>query len=134
MRVIVLVVLGRLQAFLPRMAEANQRLKEQMEAAPAGHFDIERVDEAGRVIEMVGGDGGGARPGGANCHGNALSPRRRQDVALVELSGSESDFGGGEEESSASEDEEEEETLRLPGDKAKKQKANIQVVGEQGEP
>lgn len=54
----VLSVLDRLQNFLPQMAEANQKLKAQMEEAPAGHFDIERVDEAQRVIEMV----GGARP------------------------------------------------------------------------
>ncbi|CAF89772.1 unnamed protein product [Tetraodon nigroviridis] len=60
-------VLERLQNFLPQMAEANQKLKEQMEEAPAGRFDIERVDGAQRVIEM--------------------------DVALVELSGSDSDFG-----------------------------------------
>lgn len=38
------------------MAEANQKLKEQMEEAPAGRFDIERVDGAQRVIEMVGGE------------------------------------------------------------------------------
>lgn len=48
-------MLERLQTFLPQMAEANQKLKERMEEAPAGHFDIERVDEAQRVIEMVGG-------------------------------------------------------------------------------
>lgn len=54
----VLSVLDRLQNFLPQMAKANQKLKAQMEEAPAGHFDIERVDEAQRVIEMV----GGARP------------------------------------------------------------------------
>lgn len=53
-RCAVLPVLDRLQAFLPRMAEANQKLQEQMEQAPAGHFDIECVDEAGRAIEMVG--------------------------------------------------------------------------------
>lgn len=35
------------------MAEANEKLQEQMESAPDGQFDIERVDEAQRVIEMV---------------------------------------------------------------------------------
>lgn len=35
------------------MAEANKKLKQQMEEAPAGCFDIENVDEAQRVIEMV---------------------------------------------------------------------------------
>lgn len=35
------------------MAEANEKLKRQMEEAPAGHFDIESVEEAQRVIEMV---------------------------------------------------------------------------------
>lgn len=46
-------VLDRLQSFLPQMAEANEKLKRQMEEAPAGHFDIESVEEAERVIEMV---------------------------------------------------------------------------------
>uniref|UniRef100_A0A4W6EP19 NOP protein chaperone 1 n=1 Tax=Lates calcarifer TaxID=8187 RepID=A0A4W6EP19_LATCA len=46
-------VLERLQSFLPQMAEANEKLKRQMEEAPAGHFDIESVEEAQRVIEMV---------------------------------------------------------------------------------
>ncbi|KAF3859607.1 hypothetical protein F7725_022012 [Dissostichus mawsoni] len=58
-------VLDRLQSFLPQMAEANEKLKQQMAEAPAGTFDIESVEEAEKVIEM--------------------------DVALVELSGSESD-------------------------------------------
>lgn len=46
-------VLERLQSFLPQMAEANEKLKQQMEEAPAGCFDIENVEEAQRVIEMV---------------------------------------------------------------------------------
>lgn len=46
-------VLERLQSFLPQMAEANEKLKQQMEEAPAGCFDIESVEEAERVIEMV---------------------------------------------------------------------------------
>uniref|UniRef100_A0A3Q2TDM5 Uncharacterized protein n=1 Tax=Fundulus heteroclitus TaxID=8078 RepID=A0A3Q2TDM5_FUNHE len=44
---------GRLQSFLPQMAEANEKLKQQMEEAPEGRFDIENVDEAERIIEMV---------------------------------------------------------------------------------
>ncbi|XP_056879016.1 uncharacterized protein C12orf45 homolog isoform X1 [Takifugu flavidus] len=100
-------VLERLQTFLPQMAEANEKLRQQMEEAPAGLFDIEQVDQGQRVIEM--------------------------DVALVELSGSESDWGG-EEETSSSEDESEEErtitekNLRLPSNKGGKQKANIQLI------
>lgn len=54
-----------------------------------------------------------------------------QDVALVELSGSDSDSAD-EEETSDSEEESEseitEQNLKLPGDKAKKKKANIQVL------
>lgn len=57
----------------------------------------------------------------------------------MELSGSESDFGGDEETSEEESDSEEECTvdekkLRLPSDKGRKQKANIQVVSQQGEP
>ena len=47
------LVLERLQSFLPQMAEANDKLKQQIEEAPAGYFDIECVEEAQRVIEMV---------------------------------------------------------------------------------
>lgn len=46
-------VLDRLQSFLPQMADANEKLKQQMEGAPAGFFDIESVEEAQRIIEMV---------------------------------------------------------------------------------
>lgn len=107
-------VLERLQSFLPQMAEANEKLKQQMEDAPAGCFDIESVEEAERVIEM--------------------------DVALVDLSGSDSDSGE-EEETSDSEEESDsgeengitEQNLKLPGYKGKTKKANIQVVDQQGE-
>ncbi|KAM9334990.1 NOP protein chaperone 1 [Symphorus nematophorus] len=107
-------VLERLQSFLPQMAEANEKLKQQMEGAPAGLFDIESVEEAQRVIEM--------------------------DVALVELSGSDGDSGD-EEDTSDSEEESDsgeeseitEQNLKLPGDKGKKKAANIQVVDQQGE-
>lgn len=47
-------VLERLQSFLPQMAEANEKLRQQMQEAPDGYFDIERVEEAQKVIEMVG--------------------------------------------------------------------------------
>ncbi|XP_030006802.1 NOP protein chaperone 1 [Sphaeramia orbicularis] len=106
-------VLDRLQSFLPQMAEANKQLKKEMEEAPAGHFDIESVEEADRVIEM--------------------------DVALVELSGSDSssedDVTSDSEEESDSDDNSKitEQNLKLPGDKGKKRKANIQVLDQQGE-
>ncbi|XP_032446064.1 NOP protein chaperone 1, partial [Xiphophorus hellerii] len=105
-------VLERLQSFLPRMAEANEKLKQQLEEAPEGHFDIQNVDEAERVIEM--------------------------DVAVVELneSGSESEE---EEETSESESESEEDVaeiternLKLPGNRGNK-KASIQVLEQGGE-
>ncbi|XP_075932242.1 NOP protein chaperone 1 [Anarhichas minor] len=107
-------VLERLQSFLPQMAEANEKLKQQMADAPAGHFDIESVGGAESVIEM--------------------------DVALVELSGSDGDSED-EEETSDSEEESDsaegsevtEQNLVLPGDKGKKKKANIQVLHQQGE-
>ncbi|KAM3588139.1 uncharacterized protein V6R79_022428 [Siganus canaliculatus] len=110
-------VLERLQRFLPQMAEANEQLKQQIERAPAGYFDIERVDDAQRVIEM--------------------------DVALVELSGSDNDSEEEEDEEKTSDSEEEsdssedreitEKNLKLPGQKGKKKKANIQVVSQEGE-
>ncbi|XP_069544775.1 NOP protein chaperone 1 [Brachyistius frenatus] len=109
-------VLQRLQSFLPQMAEANEKLQQQMEEAPAGHFDIERVEDSDRVVEM--------------------------DVALVELDGSDSDSEEEEEEEEEEEKEEEddddvvseitEQNLRLPGHKGKKKKAIIQVVDQQG--
>ncbi|XP_077355318.1 NOP protein chaperone 1 [Festucalex cinctus] len=98
-------VMERLQSFLPQIAEANHKLKQQIEESPAGHFNIEDVEGAEKVIEM--------------------------DIALVELSGSESEP---EEDSSDSEDGEESEiilcerSLRLPGHKGKKENINIQVV------
>ncbi|XP_029020103.1 uncharacterized protein C12orf45 homolog [Betta splendens] len=106
-------VLERLQSFLPQMAEANEKLKQQMEEAPAGCFDIENVEEAQRVIEM--------------------------DVALVELSGSESNSedekdSSDSEEDSDLDDEQEitEQNIKLPGDKGKKTKAHIQVLDKPG--
>ncbi|CAJ1055667.1 uncharacterized protein C12orf45 homolog [Xyrichtys novacula] len=108
-------VLERLQGFLPQMAEANEKLKQQMEEAPAGCFDIESVEDAKRVIEM--------------------------DVALVELSGSDSDSeeeqetsDSSDEDSDSSEESEiSEENLKLPRDKSRKKNVNIQVVAQEGE-
>ncbi|KAM7377850.1 hypothetical protein PAMA_012987 [Pampus argenteus] len=104
-------VLERLQSFLPQMAEANEKLKKQMEESPAGCFDIESVEEAERVIEM--------------------------DVALVELSGSdgdsedEEDSSDSKEESDSDEESEiTEQNFKLPGNEDKKKKANIQVLAE----
>ncbi|XP_034721316.1 uncharacterized protein C12orf45 homolog isoform X2 [Etheostoma cragini] len=104
-------VLERLQTFLPQMAAANEKLQLQMADAPAGRFDIESVDEAERVIEM--------------------------DVALVELSGSDSDSEDGdrtsEEEGEEESDSISEQTLKLPGDKGKRKRADIQVLHPPGE-
>ncbi|KAM9845740.1 NOP protein chaperone 1 [Aulostomus maculatus] len=103
-------VLARLQSFLPQMAEANERLKQQMEASPAGQFDIENVEEAERVISM--------------------------DVALVELSDLDSEDEEDSLDSEESSDSEEEDVLteqnlKLPGHKGMKKTANIQVVDQQ---
>uniref|UniRef100_A0A3P9IK48 Si:dkey-48p11.3 n=1 Tax=Oryzias latipes TaxID=8090 RepID=A0A3P9IK48_ORYLA len=107
-------VLERLQGFLPRMAEANEKLKRQMEQAPPGSFDIESVEEDDRVIEM--------------------------DVALVELESSVSDSEEEEESDSEEDSSEEEDTseiteqnLKLPGHTDKKKNPIIQVLqGEEG--
>ncbi|XP_056280872.1 uncharacterized protein C12orf45 homolog isoform X2 [Pseudoliparis swirei] len=99
-------VLERLQSFLPQMAEANEKLKQQMADAPAGHFDIESVEGEERVIEM--------------------------DLALVELSGSEAEEETSDSEEESDSGEVTEQNLILPGDKGKK-KANIQVLHQQAE-
>ncbi|TRY69891.1 hypothetical protein DNTS_015353 [Danionella cerebrum] len=83
------------------MAQANESLKQQMQGAPAGFFDIESVETSEKVIEM--------------------------DVALVELE--ESDSSEEDEKSSSTEEESSEEEppdLKLPG--STKRKANIQVL------
>jgi hypothetical protein len=47
-------VLDQVQAFLPQMAQANEKLRREMAAAPAGHFNIENIDEtSGNIIQMV---------------------------------------------------------------------------------
>ncbi|XP_039617759.1 uncharacterized protein C12orf45 homolog [Polypterus senegalus] len=87
------------------MAQANEKLKTEMEKAPAGQFNIESIDDSSKqIIEM--------------------------DVALVELSDSECDDtedSSSEDESSELDSEEEEGNLRLPGNQ-KKTKAKIEVM------
>lgn len=47
-------MLDQVQAFLPQMAQANEKLRKEMAVAPAGHFNIENIDEtSGNVIQMV---------------------------------------------------------------------------------
>ncbi|XP_029616923.1 uncharacterized protein C12orf45 homolog [Salmo trutta] len=105
-------VMDRLQNFLPQMAQANEKLKLQMEQAPEGHYDIERVEESGKVIEM--------------------------DVSLVELSSSDSDSDReSSQDNDANSDSEEgsaltEENLKLPGNSQRqKKKVHIQVLEKQ---
>ncbi|KAK1790361.1 hypothetical protein P4O66_014259 [Electrophorus voltai] len=100
------LVLDRLHSFLPQMALANESLMQQMETVPAGHFDIENIKEAEKVIQM--------------------------DVSLVELEESDSsEDEDSTEDDSTDEDTVTEETLRLPGNR--RRKANIQVVEKEGE-
>ncbi|XP_061570531.1 uncharacterized protein C12orf45 homolog [Cololabis saira] len=99
-------VMDKLQNFLPQMAEANEKLKQQIEEGAAGYLDIENVEEAERVIEM--------------------------DVALVELDGSDGDEETSDpEEDSDSEDEDvgiTEQNLKLPGEKSRRKDVRIQVL------
>ena len=47
-------MLGRVQAFLPQMAQAETELHERMKTESQGDFDIENVENVeGPVIEMV---------------------------------------------------------------------------------
>ncbi|KAJ8006720.1 hypothetical protein DPEC_G00110140 [Dallia pectoralis] len=99
-------VLDSLQSFLPQMAQANEKLRLQMEQAPAGHYDIERVEEAEKIIAM--------------------------DLLLVEVSSSDSDSEVESTQDNTSDSEEEsevtEENFKLPGDSQKNIKNNIQVL------
>ncbi|XP_029457385.1 uncharacterized protein C12orf45 homolog isoform X1 [Rhinatrema bivittatum] len=46
-------VLDRVQQFLPQMARANEELTKEMATAPAGHFNIETIeDKLENIIEM----------------------------------------------------------------------------------
>ncbi|KAM9683808.1 NOP protein chaperone 1 isoform 3-T3 [Dama dama] len=46
-------LLDQVRTFLPQMAQANEKLREEMAAAEPGHFNIENTDETlGQVIQM----------------------------------------------------------------------------------
>lgn len=46
-------LLDQVQAFLPQMAKANEKLQKEMAVAPAGRFNIENTDEtSGNIIQM----------------------------------------------------------------------------------
>ncbi|XP_006979941.1 NOP protein chaperone 1 isoform X1 [Peromyscus maniculatus bairdii] len=46
-------LLDQVQAFLPQMAQANEKLREEMAAAPADCFNIEKIDgTSGNIIQM----------------------------------------------------------------------------------
>ncbi|XP_052021575.1 NOP protein chaperone 1 [Apodemus sylvaticus] len=46
-------LLDQVQAFLPRMAQANEKLRKEMAAAPAGRFNIENIDvTSGNIVQM----------------------------------------------------------------------------------
>lgn len=48
------LVLDQVQTFLPQMAQANEKLRKAMAAAPPGRFNIENIDGTlGKVIQMV---------------------------------------------------------------------------------
>uniref|UniRef100_A0A8C7UKL8 NOP protein chaperone 1 n=1 Tax=Oncorhynchus mykiss TaxID=8022 RepID=A0A8C7UKL8_ONCMY len=95
-------VMDRLQNFLPQMAQANEKLKLQIEQAPEGHYDIERLEESGKVIEM--------------------------DVSLVELSSSDSDSDRESSQDNGLTDE----NLKLPGNSQRQiKKVHIQVLEKQ---
>lgn len=47
-------MLDRVQAFLPQLAQANEKLRKEMAVAPADHFNIENTDgTSGDIIQMV---------------------------------------------------------------------------------
>ncbi|ELK10310.1 uncharacterized protein C12orf45 homolog [Pteropus alecto] len=46
-------LLDQVQTFLPQLAQANEKLRKEMAAAPPGRFNIENIDETlGKVIQM----------------------------------------------------------------------------------
>ncbi|KAM7114582.1 NOP protein chaperone 1 [Molossus nigricans] len=46
-------LLDQVQTFLPQMAQANENLRKEMAAAPPGRFNIENIDETlGNIIQM----------------------------------------------------------------------------------
>ncbi|XP_053459173.1 NOP protein chaperone 1-like [Nycticebus coucang] len=44
--------LDRVQTFLPQMAQANEKLRNEMASAPPDHFNIENINSLGEVIQM----------------------------------------------------------------------------------
>ncbi|XP_018409383.1 PREDICTED: uncharacterized protein C12orf45 homolog [Nanorana parkeri] len=97
-------ILDRVQSFLPQMASANEKLSKDIETCPAGAYDIENVEDREKIIEM--------------------------DVALVELSSSDSseEEESSSDESSDSDPEDEavtEHNIRLS---QKRKKAKIEVL------
>lgn len=48
-----MLVLDKLQSFLPQVAQANESLRQQMDEAPAAFFDIESVEDAEKIIAIV---------------------------------------------------------------------------------
>ncbi|XP_072002550.1 NOP protein chaperone 1 [Engystomops pustulosus] len=98
-------ILDRVQNFLPQMAQANDNLQREIQSFSEGKFDIENVEDAENVIEM--------------------------NVALVELSSSESseeDSDSSGESSDSDSDEVTEHNLRLR-QKGKKGKIEELVPG-----
>ncbi|XP_007946433.1 NOP protein chaperone 1 [Orycteropus afer afer] len=82
-------LLDQVQTFLPQMAQANEKLRKEMAAAPPGRFDIENVDETlGKIIQM--------------------------DVALFEMNQSDSKEEASSEESSEDSSESEDEDVSIP--------------------
>ncbi|XP_053888978.1 NOP protein chaperone 1 [Malaclemys terrapin pileata] len=100
-------ILDRVQSFLPQMALANNELRREMATAPAHQFDIENLDSClENIIEM--------------------------NVALVELSGSDTDEeeiisedSSESEEDSCATDEVTIDTIKLPKQKGEKGKIEI---------
>ncbi|XP_042699560.2 NOP protein chaperone 1 isoform X1 [Chrysemys picta bellii] len=100
-------ILDRVQSFLPQMALANNELRREMATAPAHQFDIENLDSClENIIEM--------------------------NVAVVELSGSDTDEeeiisedSSESEEDSCATDEVTIDTIKLPKQKGEKGKIEI---------
>ncbi|XP_059997886.1 NOP protein chaperone 1-like [Lagenorhynchus albirostris] len=46
-------LLDQVQSFLPQMAQANEKLRKEMAAAPPAHFNIENIDETLRKVMQM---------------------------------------------------------------------------------
>uniref|UniRef100_A0A8D0L375 Uncharacterized protein n=1 Tax=Sphenodon punctatus TaxID=8508 RepID=A0A8D0L375_SPHPU len=99
-------ILDRVQSFLPQMAHANDELRREMATAQSQQFDIENLDSAlEKVIEM--------------------------NVALVELSGSETEEETSEDSSDSDEDDSANEELSIDNLKLpiqKREKGKIEIL------